>query len=494
MSGALEALFAHDAQTSALGQIMGRLHWDQETVMPPGSAAQRAEEIGALEAVLHARRQDPRLGDWLSEADPESETDAARLDLIARDYQRARALPADLAVALARAASTGQGIWAKARADEDVAAFLPALSEMIALKREAADAWCAAAGTQDRYDALVEDYEPGLTGAEIAALFDRMRPRLVALRDAVLGKAAAKAPLQGQFAQADQLRFAALLAERFGYDLGRGRIDLAVHPFSSGSGADVRITTRVDESDPFNCFYSTIHEVGHASYEQNVAAALGLTRLGQGVSMGVHESQSRIYENQLGRSEAFCTWMHGAMSETFGAFQPEDAAQFYATVNAVRAGYIRTEADELHYNLHVMLRFDLERDLIQGGLDVADLNDAWNARFAADFGVAVDRPSHGLLQDVHWSCGLFGYFPTYTLGNVYAGCLHEALRRDLPALDEDLARGDTGAATAWLGERVQRHGASKAPRQVIEEATGAPVSEAPLLDYLEAKFGALYSL
>ncbi|MEM1274604.1 MAG: carboxypeptidase M32 [Pseudomonadota bacterium] len=486
---ALDTLFEFDATTSALSQVMGRLHWDQETMMPAGAAEQRAEEIAALESVLHARRQDPRIGDWLAAADPKSPADAARLALLQRDYDRAVRVPADLASALARTTSRGQGVWVAARRDEDVAAFLPILTEIVALKREAAT---ALADGGDLYDALVEDYEPGLTGAEIAAMFDRMRPRLVALRGRILGSGRTAPELSGAFSHAKQLQLTQKVAETFGYNFDRGRIDLAVHPFSSGSGTDVRITTRVDEADPFGALYSTIHEVGHAAYEQHVAAEFALTRLGSGVSMGVHESQSRMFENQLGRSAAFCGWLRGEMHSVFGTFDPSDAAGFYAAVNAVRQGFIRTESDEVQYNLHIMLRFDLERALMRGDLAVADLEEAWNTRFAADFGVSVDRPSNGMLQDVHWAAGLFGYFPTYSLGNVYAGCLHQALRGDIPDLDAQMAAGDLSAPTRWLAEKVQRHGSALSPKIVIEAATGAEISEAPLLNYLDEKFDALY--
>ena len=280
----------------------------------------------------------------------------------------------------------------------------------------------------------------------------------------------------------------------FGYDLDKGRIDLAVHPFSSGSGSDSRITTRVARDDPFNALYSTIHEVGHACYEQNIDPLYHLTALGQGASMGVHESQSRIYENQLGRSLPFVTWLYGQMQTAFGGLSTDSPAALYAAINRVAKGYIRTEADEVQYNLHIMLRFDLEQALISGDLAVGDLEAAWNDRFMADFGFAVDRPSHGVLQDVHWSAGLFGYFPTYALGNVYAGCLMQALRADVPNLDAALAQGNPRPATDWLRERLQRHGSLKPPRQTIEDAIGGPVSPEPLLRYLEEKFGALYGL
>jgi len=295
--------------------------------------------------------------------------------------------------------------------------------------------------------------------------------------------------LDAQFDTDAQLRLSRELARQFGYDFGRGRIDLAVHPFSSGSGDDVRITTRVSESDPFNCLYSTIHEVGHACYEQGIDPAYRLTPVGQGVSMGVHESQSRIYENQLGRSRAFTGWLFGRMQKTFGDFGIADADSFHRAVNRVHPGHIRTEADEVQYNLHVMLRFDLEKALIAGDLDAGDLEGAWNDRFAADFGYKVDRASNGVLQDVHWSVGLFGYFPTYALGNVYAGCLYRAMRGAVPDLEVSLSRGDLRGATDWLRSQVQCHGGRYAPSEVIARACGgADPTAGPLLDYLEEKF------
>jgi carboxypeptidase Taq len=386
--------------------------------------------------------------------------------------------------------SLAQGVWAGCRGREDVSGFLPTLRKVVDLKRQEG---AALAGTGDAYDALVDDYEPGMTGGAIAAMFDAMRPRLVALRERVLGAEAPKGVV-GQFPAEAQLALSRELATVFGYDWSRGRVDLAVHPFSSGSGQDVRITTRVNEVDPFNCIYSTIHEVGHAAYEQGVDEAYLLTPIGQGASMGVHESQSRSYENQLGRSRAFTGWLHGRMHEVFGDFGIADGEAFYRAVNRVHAGYIRTEADEVHYNLHVMMRFDLERALIRGELEVDDLEGAWNDRFRADFGVQVDKPSNGMLQDVHWSCGLFGYFPTYTLGNVYAGCLVNAMRADIPGLDGMMANGDVSAATGWLRERLQRYGARYLPRDVVTRAFGFEPSEGPLLDYLEAKFGEIYRL
>ena len=489
---AYKDLMAFVHETQALGQIAGRLGWDQETVMPRGAAPQRAEEMAAMEGVLHARRTDPRVGDWLA-ALKETSLDpvaAANLREITRSYERASKVPAALAATIARVTSRAQGKWAEARSDDNYAAFAPVLAEVIALKREEGAA-LAAGG--DVYDAMLADYEPGTTAADLEGMFGALRPALSALRAAILEQPVPKG-VTGPFDEAAQLKLSALLAQTFGYDTEHGRIDKAVHPFSSGSGLDVRITTRTNAHDPFNCFYSTIHEVGHACYEQNIDKDHLLTPLGQGVSMGVHESQSRIYENQIGRSRAFTGWLFGQMRDAFGDFGIVDEEAFYGAVNCVSNGYIRTEADEVQYNLHVLLRFDLERALMAGDLQVGDLEAAWNDRFEADFGYAVDRASNGVLQDVHWSVGLFGYFPTYSLGNVYAGCLHAALRGAVPDLDAQLARGDMSAATGWLRENLQRHGGLREPRETIEQASGVAPGPAPLLAYLTDKFSEIYHL
>ena len=494
-NNAMNDLLAFQRQTEALAAVSQRLGWDQETVMPRGATEQRSEEMAAMEAVLHERRTDPRIGEWLDAADPQTEAETRSLALIARDFSRSGAIPADLATEIARQTSLAQGIWAAARANDEPADFLPTLTDIITLKQDEANALVAAGfGGGDAYDALLDDYEPGTTQAELAALFDAMRPRLVALREDILGADDQPAALEGSFAQKTQLRLARTCATAFGYDWSRGRLDIAVHPFSSGGWQDSRITTRVVESDPFYCIYSTIHEVGHSSYELGIDEDYAFTPLGRGVSMGVHESQSRIYENQMGRGRAFTGWLFQRLSDATGGLSVADADAFYRTVNRVTPGFIRTEADEVQYNLHIMMRFDLERDLIAGRLSADDLPEAWNARFLKDFGVAVDRPANGMLQDVHWSVGLFGYFPTYALGNVYAGCLNAAMRKAVPDLDEALARGEAAPGVEWLRENVQRHGGLYEPRAVIERATGAPVSHEPLLDYLEDKFGAIYRL
>ncbi|MBT8416164.1 MAG: carboxypeptidase M32, partial [Silicimonas sp.] len=435
---AFDELMAFQRETEALGQVMGRLGWDQETVMPPGAGEQRAEEMAAMDGVLHARRTDPRIGEWLAAATAPDPAGERMLALIERKFERTRRVPAKLSAALARTTSLAHRVWAEARATDDYALFAPKLAEVLNLSREKA---AALADGGDPYDALLDEYEPGATGAGLEAMFGALRPRLVALRERILGSDKAVPVINGAFEEAGQLAMSTELALAFGYDLKTGRIDKAVHPFSSGSGLDVRITTRSDPRRPFDCFYSTIHEVGHAAYEQGIDRDFLLTPLGRGVSMGVHESQSRIYENQIGRSRAFTAHLFGRMTALFGDMGVTDADAFYGTANRLAQGYIRTEADEVQYNLHVLLRFDLERELIAGRLEAADLEAAWNARFEADFGFAVDKPSNGCLQDVHWAMGAMGYFPTYALGNLYAAQFWVQINRDIPDLDSQFASG-----------------------------------------------------
>ncbi|PID37527.1 MAG: carboxypeptidase M32 [Rhodobacterales bacterium] len=480
-------------QTRALEEVAGRLGWDQETQMPTGAAPQRGEEAEAMAGVLHARHTDPKLGEWLAAIDA-AELDAvgqANLREIRRDYTRAAKVPADLAGEIARVTSEAQGKWAQARSANDFNAFAPVLEQVSGLIRQRAEAISDGA---DLYDTLLDEYEPGASGAQIQALFDSMRPRLVALKDAALDAENPPAALTGSFDEDAQMALAAKLAQRFGYDMNHGHISKAVHPFCSGSGLDVRVTTRTAAADPFNCLYSTVHEVGHACYEQHISRDHLLTPLGRGASMGVHESQSRIFENQMARSRAFTGWLFDEMQTAFGPLSTPDADAFYGAANRLHRGYIRTEADEVQYNLHVMLRFDLERALIGGKIAARDMEEAWNAKFEADFGYPVDQPSNGVLQDVHWSVGLFGYFPTYALGNVYAGCLWAAINRDVPEVEAELAKGNPTPATRWLAQNLQQYGGLYRPTDLIEKATGAAPKAEPLLDYLEAKFGALYHL
>lgn len=483
------ALAGHMRGVAALRQVQMLLDWDRETQMPAKGAAQRGEQAAAVAAALHGLETDPRLADWLAEAGAEAEgTAAANVAEAARAHARAVKVPGALAEALARATVEGQTAWVAARAASDFAAFAPVLAGIVALKRE--EAACLADGG-DPYDALLDDFEPGSTGEAVAALFARLRQGIVPLRAAIAASGRGAGRLGGNFPRERQLPLARRVAGVFGYDWAAGRLDLAVHPSSTGTGGDVRITTRVDEADPFQCLYSTIHEVGHAVYEQGLDPDLAFQPVGAHASMGVHESQSRLFENHFGRSRAFCGWLAPAMAQAFG--ERVDGEALYRAANVVEPGFIRTDADEVHYNLHVMLRFDLERALIRGELEVADLEAAWNERFEADFGLAVPDARRGVLQDVHWSAGLFGYFPTYTLGTLYAAELDAALRRDVD-VDAGLAEGNLAPAIGWLNARIHRHGRMLPARRLIADAIGREPDERALVGYIRTKFGALYGV
>ncbi|WP_340107860.1 carboxypeptidase M32 [Pikeienuella sp. HZG-20] len=492
-SAPLLALLSHIRQTAALEQAAGILSWDQETMMPPKGAAQRAEQAGAMAAVIHARNGDPQIPEWIDAIDRRalSAFDAANIEQAERAYRLATRIPARLAEEMAKAASNGHRIWAAAREAKDFSLFAPALSRILTLKREEAACLAASDAPHALYDALLDQYEPGATTAEIGPMLEAMRPRLSALRAAIAEKPAPASPT-GRFEAGRQLRLAEKIARRLGYDFGAGRIDTVAHPFCSGVGGDVRITTRTDEADPFNCLFSTIHEVGHALYAQG--APDPFLPAADYCSMGVHESQSRFWENQVGRSRPFADWLHAAMIDAFGETGLSGPDALYAAVNRVETGFIRTEADEVHYNLHVLLRFELERDLISGALEVNALEAEWNARFARDFALTPPDPSLGVLQDVHWAAGLFGYFPTYALGNIYAACLDRAMRAAIPERDELARRAETGPILDWLRSAIHVHGRLSPAPALIEQATGAPPEATPLLDYLEAKFGALYDL
>lgn len=485
------ALAEHMRRIAALRQVEMLLGWDRETQMPPKGAAQRAEQAAAVAAVLHGLETDPRLGAWLdAAATTATGTDAVNVAEARRVHARATRVPARLAADLARAAVEGQTLWAEARAASDFPAFAPALARIVALKRE--EAACLAHADGTLYDALLDDFEPGTSTEEIAGLFDRLRPGIVALRERIAASGHRLEPLSGYFPADGQLALARRVAGEFGYDWAAGRLDLAIHPSSTGTGGDVRITTRVNEADPGQSLFATIHEVGHAVYEQGLDPDLAFQPAGTHASMGVHESQSRLFENHFGRSRAFADWLAPAMREVFGS-DHGGPDRIYQAVNVVEPGFIRVDADEVHYSLHVMLRFDLERALIEGRLEVADLEAAWNERFEADFGLRVPDARQGVLQDVHWSSAAFGYFPTYALGTLYAAELDAALRREI-AVDDALRAGETAPMVAWLGNHIHRPGRTLPARQLIAAAIGRDPDERALLGYLNEKFGALYGL
>lgn len=496
---AYDDLRAHLRTAHLLGTTAALLSWDQETMMPKGAGPVRAEQLALIAELQHQRTIDPRTADWLAacEADPHTQADPDRTANVRqwrRDHTRATRLPTALVAELAAHESAAQQSWATARSKDDYRRFQPMLDRMVVLQQQKAD--CLRLPGQSRWDALADLYEPGMTAAMLRELFGPLRQQLVALRQRLsTGEAPDDQFARQRIERPAQEAFVRAVTTAFGFDPKFGRLDTSAHPFCTNVGNDVRLCTRFGDDDVLDALGSTMHECGHGLYEQGTEPEHFGTPLGEAVSLGIHESQSRLWENHVGRSAAFWRWCWPLAQRHLGAACTEFTAErVFRTANRVQPSLIRVEADEATYDLHVMVRFELEQALIDGQLGTANLPGEWNRLYREYLGVQVPNDRQGCLQDVHWSCGLFGYFPTYTLGNVYAGCLHRALRQDLPELDTSLAQGLAAPATDWLRERVHRHGSLYRPAEVIERACGFAPTPEPLLDYLEHKFGQIYAL
>ncbi|MEA2192639.1 MAG: carboxypeptidase Taq, partial [Solirubrobacteraceae bacterium] len=408
-----------------------------------------------------------------------------------RDHEVARRVPGELTAELSRAGSDGMAAWLKAREANDYALFEPALRRNIELARRYAACFPEA---EHPYDPLLDRYEPGTTTAQLRTLFARLRDGLVPLLAEIAAQPAPPA-IEGGFPTAAQREVGLEIVHAMGFDESAWRLDDAVHPFAaSPSSRDVRITARFDP-ESLTGLFALMHETGHGLYEHGIDPALARTTLDTGVSLGVHESQSRLWENLVGRSEPFWSFwlprLRAAMPQTLGDVELDG---FLRAINVVRPTLIRVEADELTYSLHVILRFELELALIDGTLDPADLPHAWAAKLRELLGIDVPDDLRGVLQDIHWSEGIIGYFPTYAIGNVLAAQLWRAARADLPGLDDDLCAGDYGALRAWLVDTIHRHGRRLTPPELIEQAVGGPLDPAPMLEHLGAKYRALYRL
>ncbi|MCR9248507.1 MAG: carboxypeptidase M32 [bacterium] len=504
MATAYDALVSHHREVFLLGSTSALLGWDQETYMPTGAGEVRAEQLALLARLQHERATDPRIGDWLDDCEAgaerasHGEDDAAERAAIVRelrrDFDRATKLPPALVGELAEVESRAQQAWAGARTDSDFAGFAPWLERMVGLQQQKAD--CLAETGASRWDALADCYEPGMRAADLERVFSPLRERLVALRERLAGgRAPNHAFVRAKFPIPAQERFVNAVVRAMGFDFERGRIDRSTHPFCTGTGADVRLTTRFHEDNVVDALGSTMHEGGHGLYEQGLPVARLGTPLGEAVSLGIHESQSRLFENHVGRSRAFWEWVWPQAREQLGAGADGfAAAQAFRDANLVQPSLIRVEADEATYDLHVMVRFEIERELIAGDLPVADLPARWNGLYRDYLGVEVPDDRRGCLQDVHWSCGLFGYFPTYTLGNLYAAQFAAAADRALGGLDRLIGRGDFAPLVDWLRDNVHRHGRRYSPAELCQRATGAPLSSEPFFTYLEAKLTDAYEL
>ena len=413
-----------------------------------------------------------------------------------RSYNRATKLPRRLVEELSRTTTLAQQAWVKARGDSEFSIFLPWLEKMIGLKRE--EAQCIGFGSGVAYDALLDDYEPGATTADIAKVFAPLRDELVKLVAAI--HHSSKRPnidiLTRHYPKTPQMVLSEGASRSIGFDFERGRIDASAHPFCSGFGpGDCRLTTRYNDHHFPSAFFGVLHESGHGIYDQGLPTESFGLGIGQAVSLGIHESQSRLWENFVGRSESFWKYMYPtaqlAFPQALGQVGFDD---FHFAINDVRPSFIRVEADEVTYNLHIMLRFEIEQLLVSGELQPADVPGVWNEKFSQYFGLNVPNDSQGCLQDIHWSGGLLGYFPTYALGNMYAAQFYNAARRDLGDLEEQFAKGQFKPLKAWLNEKIHNHGKRYSARRLVEVVTGESLSHVPLVEHLNRKFGALYGL
>ncbi|WP_455388362.1 carboxypeptidase M32 [Petrachloros mirabilis] len=504
----LEPLTTRLREIQRINSAASVLSWDQETYMPAGGGAARAEQIATLQGIAHQKLVSPDteqlLGGWLDlatglplEQDGElwDESSRALLREVWRDYSRAKKLPSDFVMTLSRECSLAQQVWAEAKEGHSFTSFLPNLRTVLSLKQQEADYL----GYQESpYNALLDVYEPGSTVAALRPLFSQIKARLVPLLRNIQNSRVHidDGFLFHAYDQARQVEFGRLVLIAMGYDFERGRMDLSAHPFTTSfHPTDVRVTTRVHEYDLPSCLFSCIHEGGHGLYDQGLDPQHYGTPLGESVSLGIHESQSRMWENCVGRSRAFWRFFYPILQATFHhQLRGVDLEQFYAVINRVKPSLIRVEADELTYNLHIMLRFEIEQDLIEGKTKPDELPDLWNQKMNDYLGIVPSHDGEGVLQDVHWSMGAFGYFPTYTLGNLYSIQFYDQARLEIPNLEDEIAAGQLMVLRRWLGQKIHRWGRMFTPDHLAQRVTGISLTPEPFLHYAERKYGELYKL
>lgn len=483
---------------NTLHSVQAVLEWDQETYMPERGAEDRGQQLAVLAGMVHDAQTDPRLGELLSELEADGAADDFVLTTNVREtrrtYERAVKLPKRLVEELARVSVLAKQAWAKARRENRFGDFAPHFERTLTLKREVADAlgW-----ESERYDALMDEFEPGARAAEVQAVFAALRAELVPLVAALTSAPRRPDPeVRKRLAPVEgQAEFSRAVAASLGYDFAAGRIDTTTHPFCSGfSPRDVRITTRYDARYLPMSLFGTMHEVGHGLYEQGFLAEHTFTPMAQSVSLGIHESQSRMWENQVGRSAAFWEHWYPKLQGQFSAFADVPRDAWVGAINLVEPSLIRVEADEVTYGLHIMLRFDLERRLLRDELAVGDVPEAWNAGMRELLGIMPPTDTEGCLQDIHWSMGIVGYFPTYALGNLYAAQFFAKAQEDIPDLTERIARNEHGTLLEWLRENIHRHGMRFRAGELVERVTGKALSAAPFVTYLKDKYEPLYGL
>ncbi|WP_114393965.1 carboxypeptidase M32 [Oleisolibacter albus] len=492
-SPAYRRLEARFARRSALQGAMGILTWDSRTMMPDTAGPSRAEQLAALEHTVHGLLVDPVVGALLAEAEATAQGDLSdwqqvNLREMRREHDLASALPGDLVEAEARAVSHCELVWREARRNNDFALLQPSLQAVLAIKREVGQRRAAVLGC-GAYDALHDEFEPGSRGTEFGPLFDAYAAWLPGFLQRVEARQDAEPaplPMDGTFPVAAQQELALSIARRLGY---HGRIDPTLHAFCGGATGDVRITSRFDEADWFKSLKSSLHETGHALYELGRPADWAAQPVGRARGLAVHESQSLTFDMQVGRHPRFLEWLAPLLAQAYGRSGPAwTADNLKRRFRRVERSFIRVDADEVTYPAHVILRWRLEQAMIEGRLDLADLPDAWNQGFRDLLGVTPPDLARGCLQDVHWSCGLWGYFPTYTLGAMMAAQLFDAARRGLPGLEDDLARGDFGPLVDWLRAHVHRWGRFRSSRDLLLQATGTPLDAGLFQRHLETRY------
>jgi len=486
------------ALLESTGAVLG---WDRETYMPPKGAEHRASQLSLISGIHHQTATHPRIGELLdalkdSELNDSAESDSAvNIRELRRGYDRQRKLPQRLVEEIARVTALAQHHWSEARHANDYECFAPWLADVIRLKQEEASV-VGFTDSGEAYDALLDEYEPECTSREVQDVFDKLRRKLVPLLDTIKGSG--RQPdeliLTREYPVDQQEALGRLASKAIGFDFEAGRLDITAHPFCSGTGpGDCRLTTRYDPNYFSGSFFGTLHETGHGLYEQGLNPEFWGTPLGASVSLGIHESQSRLWENIVGRSAAFWKYFYPIAQQHFpAALGQTPFDDFIFAINAVKPSLIRVEADEVTYNLHIMLRFDIERALIAGDLSVDDLPEAWNERFEADFGIKPDSNANGCMQDVHWSAGLFGYFPTYALGNMYASQFFDAAVSDLGELNALFAAGEFEPLLNWLRTHIHSQGRRLPAGRLVEVVTGRSLSDEPLMKHLNSRFLPLY--
>lgn len=483
------------AEIHDLRRAQELLFWDQTVMMPPGGGVVRGAQVSTLDRIAHEKFVADETGillDALAGYEQQLDHDSDEASLIRttrRDWEKARRVPARLAAEITGAAVEGHDVWAKAREDDDYELFLPHLERAVELKRRYIECF---EGYDEPYDVLLDDYEPGMKTAEVRAVFEELKTELVPLIAEVSSDDGDDCFMSGPWPVDAQHAYSLKVIESFGFDSSFARLDLTVHPFAASSGTqDIRLTTRYKEDDITSVF-TAMHECGHGLYEHGISQSLERTPLCSGVSSALHESQSRMWENIVGRSRPFWNHFYPSFQQAFPeAVGDIDQERFYRAINRVKPSYIRVDADEATYNLHIILRFELEQEIFAGTIDLKELPAIWNARFEEYLGIPVPNDTLGVLQDVHWSGGGFGYFPTYSLGNIISVQIWEKALSELPDLPEQFEQGEFGQLHEWVRSSLYAHGRKFTPQETLERVVGGPIDPVPYVRYLKDKLGAL---